>query len=1460
MWGTRTRSTGRAASVVTAMLTALLALIAFTHGAHAAVPRVAAGANHTLALTREGTVLSWGKNDAGQIGDGSTGDKLSPFQVPALDQVVSIAAGYNHSVALLLNGTVMAWGGNSYGQLGDGTTVGKTSPVQVPGLTNVVAIAAGDYHTLAVKSDGSVWAWGRNGYGQLGIGSSLDRNLPVQVSGLSGISMVAGGANHSLFLKSDGTVWASGANAFGQLGNATNMDSMVPVKTDRLTGITFIAAGSIHSMAVSGVGNTWVWGGNSQGQLGDGTTGDSNLPVQLLSLSGIVTMAGGAGHTAATKSDGTIWTWGGNGKGQVGDGTTASRPQPYQIQGVTGAAGVACGGSHTVALSGTGAVWTWGNNASGQLGDGTTTFKPFFARILTGAGFVALAGGLRHSVGLLSDGTVLSWGSNQYGQLGDGTLTSRSVPSVVAGLSSVIAVAAGDTHTAALRSDGSVWTWGNNAFGQLGDGTTDNRSVPTQVSDLTGVVAIASGGAFNLALKSNGTVWAWGGNSSGQLGDGTVTERHAPVLVGGLSDISAIAAGFMHSLALRNDGTVWAWGRNSNGQIGDGTSTFRYTAVQLDIRGGCAIAAGAKHSLLLKSDGTVWAWGNNALGQVGNGTVSTKQMVPVQAAGVYGVTAIAAGANHSLALRGDGTLWGWGGNYAGQLGDGTAASRLIPSQNQSINGLSDIWAGGDYSLVLKDSGTGWATGNNDVGELGDGTPFLPAILATINLVNDTTPPSTSVSPAGGTYFNGVSIALTASEPAVIRYTLDGSDPTTASTVYAGPISLTSSAVLKYYATDTHGNAEAVKAASYTIIPTYPLTLLMQGTGTGTVIKSTGGSCSGTCSESFISGTPVTLTQSAAADSVFVTWTGCDSLLDSDCRVTMTAAKTVTAAFNRVFPLNLFITGTGTGSVLLSNGESCTANCSRLFDSSALVTLTPFPGSYSAIFSWTGCDSINGNTCSVAMGSARNVTATFNATYPLALNITGSGGGTVQYSTGQSCTASCNNAFFGGTQIVMSAVADGNSVFGGWTGCDSVAGNACTVTVSGERQVGASFYPALPVSVSIGGSGSGAVAFPSGENCTSSCSRLVRSNSNLTLTAAPGSNSYLAGWSGCDMVNGLACTVDVAAAESVAAVFEPTYPLTVTRNGGGEGVFTFSTGGSCSDTCVQTTNSGTSVAITAVAGPAAYFVSWTGCDSATDNVCTVVANSAKAVSATFGRTYRMNLSFGGYGEGRVDFSDGQTCNGDCSVTLAEGTIFVLYPAAAASSTFGGWEGCPNSWNTACVLTMDSDKTLSAIFRTNYPMAVEIVETGRVSFSTGGSCTANCSQTFSSGTAIVITADTSGAVPFSGWNGCDTYGAATCTVTMTGARSVTAIFGDIARGSFGYSYLHLKDAYDRLYFDGDSIRIQAGVFPESLYLNRNMTVRLHGGFDRTYTAAAGWTTIRGTLTITNGTAVIDNIAIR
>ena len=355
-------------------------------------------------------------------------------------------------------------------------------------------------------------------------------------------------------------------------------------------------------------------------------------------------------------------------------------------------------------------VWAWGDNREGQFDNGTQTSSslPVSLDGVMSSGVTAIATGCYHNLALKADGSVWAWGWNQGGQLGDGTWSNRNSPVAVMGAASgVTAIAAGYEHSLALKADGSVWAWGwNNRYHQLGDGTGINRNSPVAVMS-SGVTAIAANGGHSLALKVDGSVWAWGRNGEGQLGNGTWSHQNSPVAVTGAmsSGVTAIAAGVYHSLALKSDGSVWAWGENNGGQLGDGTSINRNSPVAVTgamSSGVTAISAGNGYSLALKSDGTVWAWGVNYYGQLGNGT-TFDSYVPIQVDLLHNIIAIEAGSFSAYALSADGSLWAWGDHKYGQLGLGEDADAFYwtPQQVLPPEGyiFTSISGGGLHTLV-----------------------------------------------------------------------------------------------------------------------------------------------------------------------------------------------------------------------------------------------------------------------------------------------------------------------------------------------------------------------------------------------------------------------------------------------------------------------------------------------------------------------------------------------------------------------------------------------------------------------------------------------------------------------------------------------------------------------------------------------------------------------------------------
>lgn len=340
----------------------------------------------------QGYLYSWGRNNYGQLGIGSTANKSSPNIVGSLDTWKTLASNYLGSMASIkVDGTLWTWGTNSNGQLGLGNTTAYSSPKQVGSGTNWSQLSGGRQFFAAIKTDGTLWTWGANGNGQLGTGNTTYYSSPKQIGALtSWVSVTCGYAN-TFAIKTDGTLWSWGRNDYGQLGlgNTTQYSSPKQVGSDT----NWALAGSIgttSSIFLRTDGTLWTCGRNQNGQLGLNISGAYTSKSSPNQVGTLTTWANfkkeaGANFALAVKTDGTLWSWGYNNAYQLGVGNLTDYSSPKQIGALTNWSKVSGWESFSVAIKTDGTLWVWGEGSYGQLGQNNATTQ-YSSPVQVGAG------------------------------------------------------------------------------------------------------------------------------------------------------------------------------------------------------------------------------------------------------------------------------------------------------------------------------------------------------------------------------------------------------------------------------------------------------------------------------------------------------------------------------------------------------------------------------------------------------------------------------------------------------------------------------------------------------------------------------------------------------------------------------------------------------------------------------------------------------------------------------------------------------------------------------------------------------------------------------------------------------------------------------------------------------------------------------------------------------------------
>jgi alpha-tubulin suppressor-like RCC1 family protein len=600
-------------------------------------------------------------------------------------------------------------------------------------------LAAGEYYTLAIQTDGTLWGWGDNLAGELGAAGFTETNTPTRISDDTNWIAVSARNNTSYGLKSDGTLWAWGQWTTGavltptQIGTNTDwigLPSGEPHRNPtalRADGSRWQFIQSFTNSQPYGVSNSWAavadadalaglhWAIEKNGTLWLGTSVFDTNPVWTS-----VSAANAA--VLALRTNGTLWAWVPTccnfpGEGQLGLGAI-SPMVPTQVGTDTWAAAVA-GYYHSVGIKSDGSLWWWGLNIGFETDGATPARSAVPVQFGTNTDWIGITSGGRHTVALRADGTVWTFGFNDLGMSRSGAVVLVKSPVQIGSNYDWSHVAAGASYSFGLKTNGTLWAWGLNAYGVLGANDFSSSPTPRQVPG-SNWISVSGGGDHTTALQGDGTLWVWGKYIYNSGNDDVFT--NVPTRLSLDSDWTKISAGFQHSLALKTDGSLWSWGRNANGELGTGVGKTS-TPTRVGSAFWTNISAGYYNSLgVQQTSGSLWFWGQDIARPVPRQTPEQVSPFDFDWKAVANAKTHSSFATHALALKRNGTLWGWGSDSRGQLGGAFGGGIM---SNPTRIGISTNWwqiAVGDlFSGALQIDGTLWMSGFNFYGQLGFGT-------------------------------------------------------------------------------------------------------------------------------------------------------------------------------------------------------------------------------------------------------------------------------------------------------------------------------------------------------------------------------------------------------------------------------------------------------------------------------------------------------------------------------------------------------------------------------------------------------------------------------------------------------------------------------------------------------------------------------------------------------------------
>lgn len=571
------------------------------------------------------------------------------------------------------------------------------------------------------EHDRSLWCWGF--YYATGVEPMENQPAPVRV-GQAGDrwKAVSGAQYHGCAIKEDDSLWCWGFNGFSQLGLTTPSFSRTPLRVDQRSWRA-VAVGMYHTCAITTQGELHCWGRNEVGQLGRGIADGSNdkhLPGPAQVPDGIRFRSINAWQNASCaieESDdgsGRLWCWGKNQSGALGLADSSSGPLisallPTLVHETKRWRAHALGQMHSCAIADDHALWCWGLQSAGILGPGISVTNYLPSQTDSGP-WLSVCAGWSHTCAVRTDhttdhkGDLYCWGSNYSGQLGTTTPFASMAP-----VGEWVSVDAGQEHGCGQRWDGTLWCWGRSLYGVLGVGELGYRTLPQQVGDAKWT-ALSTGHYHSCAIDAQQHLFCWGYNASGELGLGHRKTQLAPQQVG-TGTWSSVSAGNTLSCAIDTTKGLWCWGSNYAGQTGTNDAPTLHETPKQVAPGSqwLQVSTSNAFACALKSDSTLWCFGQNSYGNLGDGT---KESRPVPTAIAESATwlQISVGTYHACGIRTDGTLWCWGRNANGQLGLDGKDDRTTPTQVDS-NSWRVVSATDNGTCAVREDHSLWCWGS-----------------------------------------------------------------------------------------------------------------------------------------------------------------------------------------------------------------------------------------------------------------------------------------------------------------------------------------------------------------------------------------------------------------------------------------------------------------------------------------------------------------------------------------------------------------------------------------------------------------------------------------------------------------------------------------------------------------------------------------------------------------------------